>query len=153
MEQYEYEEEKGETAELYEPIHINQNEKNYILNFEIKENNLFLSLNDKEEFFSVNYTRKMNLKEFIKLNPEMKGFNTYNSLYNYLKLSSDNKKINFKKYNDKITLILFGEQLIEIDLFFSKKDVDLNIIEICRELTNVKEKIKDFDILTNQNKE
>ena len=153
MEEYEYEEEKGETVELYEPIHINQNEKNYILNFEIKENNFVLSLKDTEEFFSVNYTRKMKLKELIKLNNEMKSFNTYNSLYNYLKLLSDNKKINFKKYNDKITIILFGEQPFEIDLFFSKKDVDLNIIEICRELSNVKEKIKDIDNITSQNKE
>ena len=67
---------------------------------------------------------------------------------------SDNKKINIKKNNDKITLILLiDKQPIEIDLFRTKKDIDYDFLEICKELSNVKEKIKDMDKVKNENKE
>ena len=153
MEEYEYEEGKGETPELYEPIYINQNGENYTFNFEVKENNIILYINDKKEFFSLNYTRNMKLKDFSDFHKDLQNLKTYNDLYNYFKLLSDNKKINIRKYNDKITIILIGEQSVEIDLFPSKKDINLNIKEICQELSNMKEKIKEIDNLKIQNKE
>ena len=58
-------EDKGETIEIIklEPIKIEQNEINYLLNIETKEDKITFSINDKEQLPSINYVRTMNLKE------------------------------------------------------------------------------------------
>ena len=153
MEEYEIEE-NGETGETIEPIDIIYKEKNYNLNFEIKDENIIFSIIENEEFFLSNFTTNIELKEFKNLSTEFKNIKSYNDLYNYIKPLSDNKKINIKKNNDKITLILLiDKQPIEIDLFRTKKDIDYDFLEICKELSNVKEKIKDMDKVKNENKE
>ena len=153
MEEYEFEE-KGETGETIEPIDIIYNEKNYNLNFKIKDENIIFSIIENEEFFLSNFTTNIELKEFKNLSTEFKNIKSYNDLYNYIKPLSDNKKINIKKNNDKITLILLiDKQPIEIDLFRTKKDIDYDFLEICKELSNVKEKIKDMDKVKNENEE
>ena len=149
MEEYEIEE-NGETGETIEPIDIIYKEKNYNLNFKIKDENIIFSIIENEEFFLSNFTTNIELKEFKNLSTEFKNIKSYNDLYNYIKPLSDNKKINIKKNNDKITLILLiDKQPIEIDLFRTKKDIDYDFLEICKELSNVKEKIKDMDKVKN----
>ena len=111
----------------------------------------------------------MDLKEIKDLNIALSGINSYNDFYDYLKSLSNNKKINIKKNNDKILLILFiedksSQQEIEIDLFPVKKDLNLNIKDIYKQLLNIqkniddlknenKQMIKEINILKNENKE
>jgi hypothetical protein len=163
--------EKGETIEIvnFNPIQIEQNEIKYELNIKSEENVIIFSIRDKSIFPSVNYIRKMNLKKIKDLNVTFSLFNSFNDFYEYLKSLSDNKKLNIKKFNDKISIIfyvevLFKQQLVEIDLFPTKKDVNSNINEILQELSNINLKIDDLkkdndslnkraDYLKNENKE
>ena len=150
--------EKGETfdAPNFEPIKIQQNEINYILNIEINEDKITFSINDKEQFPSINYVRKISLKEIKELNKVFYVINSFNDFYDYLKSLSNNNKLNIKKTQDKITLIFYVEvllkqEIIEIDLYSTKKDINLSVEEIYQELLNMKNKIKEIDNLNIDN--
>jgi len=149
---------KGETAEIrnFEPIKIEQNEINYILNIEADEDKIIFSINDKEQFPSINYIRTMSLKEIKELNNIFNVLNSFNDFYDYLKSLSNNHTLSFIKDNNKITIIFYVEVLlkkekIEIDLYPTKKDINLSIKEIYQELLNIKNKIKEIDNLKNEN--
>ena len=150
MDEYQLFTDKGETEEIikYDPIQISQNEIKYYLNIENQENMITFSLIDKYEFPCVNYIRNMSLKEIKDLNIIFQVLNSFNDFYDYLKLLSNNKKLNIKKYNDKITInffveVLLKQQYIEIDLFPSKKNIEPNIKEIWEELLNIKNIMKE----------
>ena len=70
MEEVSFTTDKRETAEIlnFESIKIEQNEINYILNIEADEDKITFSINDKEQFPSINYIRTMSLKEIKELN-------------------------------------------------------------------------------------
>ena len=142
---------KGETVEIinFDPIHIEQNGIKYDLNIEVKEDKLTFSINDKEQFPSVNYIRTMSFKEIKELNIIFNALNSFNDFYDYLKSLSENKKLNIKKNNDKFVEVLLKKQEIVIDLIPEKKNLDLSIKEIYKELLNMKEEI---NCLKNENK-
>jgi hypothetical protein len=140
------------------PIKIEDNNNNYFLNIGINNDIINFSINDKEQLLSINYIKKMSFKEIKDLNKGFSLLNSINDFYDYLKVLSENKKINIKKDEEKITIILFIEvllkkEIIEINLYPSKIDLDLNIKNICKEIIYIKEKINDIDILKNENKE
>ena len=95
----------------------------------------------------------MSFQEIKGLNKVFTLLDSFNDFYEYLKTLSENKKLNLKKINDKITIIfsvevLSKQQEIEIDLFPSRKDLNTNIAEIYQEILNIKGEI---DFLKNQN--
>ena len=146
--------EQGESVDIvnYAPIQLKLNEINYNLNIEDNEENIIFSINDKEQFPSVNYIRKMNLNEIKCLNKAFNSLNSFNNFYDYLKTLSNNNKLFLKKYDDKIALIISDKESIEIYLFKAKKDLELNIKEICKEFINMKEKMKEIDNIIKENK-
>ena len=77
MEEYVIEE-KGETCEIIEfkPIIIEQKGNNFNLEIKVNSegNDIALSINDKNQFPPVYYSKSMNLKQIKNLN---KAFNTY----------------------------------------------------------------------------
>ena len=163
MEEYQLLTDKGETEEIikYDPIQIGQDEIKYYLNIENQGNMITFSLIDKYEFPCVNYIRNMSLNEIKGLNIIFQVLNSFNDFYDYLKLLSNNKKLNIKKYNDKITInffveVLLKQQYIEIDLFPSKKNIEPNIKEIWEELLNIKnimkENNKEIELLKGEDK-
>ena len=140
------------------PIKIEDNNNNYFLNIDINNDIINFSINDKEQLLSINYIKKLSFKEIKDLNKGLSLLNSINDFYDYLKVLSENKKINIKKDEEKITIILFIEvllkkEIIEINLYPGKIDLDLNIKNICKEIIYIKEKINDIDILKNENKE
>ena len=147
MEEYVIEE-KGETCEIIEfkPIIIEQKGNNFNLEIKINSegNDIILSINDKNQFPPVYYTNSMNLKQIKNLNKAFNTFSTFNDFYNYLKSLTDIKKLNIQKEKDKLSII---NKDIKIDFFASKKDLELNLKDIYEELINIKEKIKEIDIL------
>ena len=164
MEEYQLFTDKGETEEIinYDPIKIAHNEIQYDLNIQISENMITFSIIDKTQIPSIKFQRNMGFKELKDLNLIFQVLNSLNDFYDYLKLLSDNKKLNIKRGNNKISLILnvevlLKQQAIEIDLFQVKKDIDLNIKEIWEELLNIKDKKKEKNeemiILKNENNE
>ena len=97
---------KGETAKIrnFEPIKIEQNEINYILSIEANEDKISFSINDKEQFPSINYTRTMTLKSIKDLNIIFNVLNSFKDFYDYLKSLSNSHKLNIIKDNDKKTI-------------------------------------------------
>jgi len=149
---------KKENIINLDPIKIEYNNNNYILNISINNDIINFSINDKEQLLSINYIKTMNFKEIKDLNKVFSLLNSINDFYDYLKVLSENKKINIKKDEEKISIILFIEVLlkkenIEINLYPGKIDLDLNIKNICKEIIYIKERINDIDILKNENKE
>ena len=162
---------KKETEGLidFNPIQICINEIKYSLNIKTKEDNITFSINDKEQFPSINYIRSMKFNEIKELNKVFSLLNSFNDFYDFLKTLSETNKLNVKKSNDKMSLIFYVEVLlkkneIEIDLFPEKKDLELNIKEIYQELINMKGEINflkkenqklnnDIDFLKKENKE
>ena len=153
MEQYELEELGESILPIdFEPIKIEQNNINYILNIKAIENNITLFLNDTAQFPSIDYIREMSLKEIKDLNKVFFKLNSPNDFYYYLKSLSDNNKLFIKNQDDIFSLILIigTKQEIKIDLYPTKKDIDLNIKEIYQELSNIK---KEISALKKENKE
>ena len=142
----------------FNPIQIELNGNKNDLNIKAKGDIIIFSINDKHEFPSVKYTRKMNIKEIKDLNAVFNSLNSLEDFYNYFKTLSENEKLNIKKEKDKILIIfhvdvLLKKEKIEITLFPKKKDIDSTIKEICQEIINMKEKIQEIDNLKNENKE
>ena len=141
-----------------EPIKIDHNNINYYLNVGINKDNILLSINYKEQLFSINYVKTMNFQEVKNLNKALEALNSINEFYEYLKVLSDNKKIDIKKNGEKISiilniLVLFRQEIVEINLNPGKFDLELNIKSIGKELLYIKEKIKDFDNIKKENKD
>ena len=140
--------EKGETEENnnFESISIIQNNINYILNIETKEDKIIFSINDQEKFPSVSYSKEMALNEIKELNNVFNEINSFYNFYDYLKQLSNSNNLNIKKSNDKIILLLNIEvqQVIEIDLYPIKEHINLinlSIKKIYQELFNTKNKL------------
>ena len=148
---------EGETIEVinYNPLLIKQNEIIYELNVKSEENIITFSINDKSKFSSVYYNKKMSLEEIKNINQVFNSLKSINDFYDYLKLLSDNKKINIKKCNNKLLIIITVEVLLKqqeliIDLFPIRKDIDSSINEIYQELLHLNHQ---FDNLKNENNE
>ena len=143
---------RGETENIidYEPIKIKQNEIEYNLNIKSKGDTITFSINIKNQLLYDNYIRKMRFHNIKELHKAFNSLKSYNNFYEYLKTLSDNEKLNIKKYNDKISLILYLEvaskqENIEIDLFIGKQDLDFNMQVISKVINNLKkenEKLK-----------
>ena len=145
---------EGETPKIveFESIQIKENENIYNLDLKInyEENNLTLSINDKNQFPPVYYIKTMSLKKIKDLNKELKNFNSFDDFYNYLKTLTEEKKLNILKEKNKLSLF---NQDIKIGLVHTKKDLELNIKDIYEELINMKDKIKEIDTFKKENME
>ena len=103
------------------------------MDIESQENKITFTINDKTKIPSVYYVRTLTFEEIKNLNQVFYILNSFNDFYDYLKKLSDNKKLSISKNNNnKISLILnvevlFKQQIIEIDLFLKKKDLDINL--------------------------
>ena len=86
MEEYEINNEKGETDDLTElkEIHIKNDVKDYCLNLRFTEEKIKFSINDNEEMISMKYVRVMNLKEIKGLNKIFYYINSFYDFYDYL---------------------------------------------------------------------
>ena len=137
---------QGETNDIinYDPIKIIQDEIEYKLNIKSKGEIFTFSINVKEQLLYTNYIRTMSFKEIKELNKIFSILNSFNDFYDFLKSLSDKKRLNIKKSNNKISIMIYLEvllkqEIIEIDLFLGKQDIDLNMKIITNEILNIKE--------------
>ena len=156
MEDVQMEQNKEETDNItyFEPIKIKQDKKTYILNIEVNEETITLSI--KEQLSLANYSRNMNYKEIKNLNKIFNSLNSCDNFYEYLKELSNNDKINIENNNNNISIFFYiedqlKEQKVEIVLYQTKIDTNLCLKEIYNELLNLKEKIKEIDYLKEEN--
>ena len=141
-----------------EPIIIMQNNIKYNLIIESQNQIITFSLYENEQFPNLCYTKKFSLKELkdsIKANELIAKDN---DIYNYFKKLSKDKRLNIKKNNNIILLIISSVDLNGneasgiIQLYPRKKDMNTTLKDIYLELNHLKEKIKDIDTLKNENK-
>ena len=156
MEDVQMEQNKEETDNItyFEPIKIKQDKKTYILNIEVNEETITLSI--KEQLSLANYSRNMNYKEIKNLNKIFNSFNSCDNFYEYLKELSNNDKISIENNINNISIFFYiedqlKEQKVEIVLYKTKIDTNLYLKEIYNELLNLKEKIKEIDYLKEEN--
>ena len=157
MEEFQINKNKRETIDKknFEPIILEQNEIKYELNIETKEEMIIFSMIDKNHFPFINYNKTMNFSEIKDLNKKFQEFNSFDDFYAYLKLLSNNKKLNVKKCNNRLSIILnieilLRQETIQIDLFSQKQDINLIIKEIWKEVLINKENIKKISELKNE---
>jgi hypothetical protein len=136
---------EGETSDMliFDQIKIKQDENEYCLNIISKGEKITFSVNVKNQLLYDNYTRKISFNNIKELHKGFSTLRSFNDFYEYLKSLSDKEKLKIKKYNDKISLIIYLEVLfkpenVEIDLIPGKQDIDLNIKTISKELLNMK---------------
>ena len=149
---------EGETSDMliFDQIKIKQDENEYCLNIISKGEKITFSMNVKNQLLYDNYTRKISFNNIKELHKGFSTLRSFNDFYEYLKSLSDKEKLKIKKYNDKISLIIYLEVLfkpenVEIDLIPGKQDIDLNIKTISKELLNMKESdIKELHKKVNQ---
>ena len=96
MDYCEVETNKGETKEniKFDSIQIKQNNNQYELNIEIKDNIIIFIIYEKNKFPTKNYIRKMNFKELINLHKVFNFINSFSDFYKFLKATSDKNSIN-----------------------------------------------------------
>ena len=144
--------EKGETSEIieFESFIIEEKGNKYNLDviFNLEGNYITLSINDKNQFPPTYFAKTMNFKQIKELNESFKSFQTFNDFYIYLKTLSIENKLNIQKEKEILSII---NKDIKIDLIPSKRSLELYMKDIYEELSNIKEKLKEIDILKKEN--
>ena len=148
-EYYEFNDE-GDTPNQFN-FQIEDKGINYNLDIQIDYEIITFSIIDKAQLPYIKYNIKMNFQEIKSLNKTFSKFYSLNEFVDYIKALHDKNKINIKKYNNKISIFFISlNDNIQIDLFPSKIDMDINIKEICAELFVMKESIKEIGTLKNE---
>ena len=106
-----HKEEKDDNIINYEPIKIKQNEIEYNLKIKSKGEIITFLINVKKQLLYDNYIKTMNFKEIKELNKVFYVLNSFNDFYDYLKLLSDKEKLNIRKSDNKISIIIYSEVL------------------------------------------
>ena len=135
------------TPQESESMIIEQNKKIYILNLIKKEDNIILSILDKDNFININYTKKLSFQEIKQLHKLFSILNSCNEFSEYIKTALEKKKINIKKEDQKLILIisveyLFKNNIIEIPLIEQKINLQDSFKEVYQEISLIKEEIK-----------
>ena len=141
--------------ETLEAIKIQQDKNNYILNIEIEGDLMTFKTSIKENIGTTIYNLKLSLQEIKQLHKALNLLNTCKDFYDYLKLLSDNKQLVIKINDNKLSInfyveFLLKKELIELNLFPEKADLNVIVKDICNELTVIKDKLKNLE--ENKNK-
>ena len=133
-----------------ESLIIEQDNKKYILNIEIKVDSIYFKVIEEGTLSLIYFTRKMNLKEIKDIHKEFYGLNSLNEFLDYLKVLYENKELTINKTKDNMSInfkviYLLKTSIVEIPLYLEKENTKNIIKVICKELLLLKEKIKNFE--------
>ena len=144
--------EKGDS----ESITIKQDSNIFTLNILINENSLSINVfeNDNSKYDS--YSKTMTLNEIKEYHKIFSGINSFDEFIDYLKTLVDNKKLTFKKEDDRLILILsteylFQHHLIEIPLLLNNINSKYLSNNLSKEIKLMKEKINYLENNINKN--
>ena len=134
-------------------INIEQENKKYLLNIKILEEEMTLVLSEPEEIENLTFTKKMTLKDIKEIHSYFNGLNECKIFSDYLKGLAENTKLSVAKKEDKLCLnftieFMLKNYSIELILSPEKKNPDQLIKDLCREMNSLKERIK---VLENKN--
>ena len=125
------------------------------MNIEIEDDLMIIKTSIKENIGTTIYNLKLSLQEIKQLHKTLTILNTCKDFYDYLKLLSENKQLNININDNKLSINFFVEfllkkELIELNLFPEKIDLNIIIKDICNELNLIKDKVKNLE--ENKNK-
>ena len=117
-----------------ESLIIEQDNKKYILNIEIKVDSINFKVIEEGTLSLIYFTRKMNLKEIKDIHKEFYGLNSLNEFLDYLKVLYENKELTINKTKDNMSInfkviYLLKTSIVEIPLYLEKENTE-NIIKI-----------------------
>ena len=132
-----------------ETMIIEENGKKYILNIIKEADNIILSILDKDIFPNIKYVKKLFFNEIKELHKLFSILNSCNEFLDYFKSALENKKINIKTDIGKLIInisveYLFKNSIIEIPLLEQKINLQDFSKEICKEISIIKETIKEL---------
>ena len=137
------------TPQEPESMIIEKDEKKYILNIIKEEDYIILNILEKDIFPNTKYIKKLSFKEIKELHKIFSILNSCNEFLDYFKSALENKKINIKKDIEKLVInisveYLFKNSIIEIPLLEQKINLQDFSKEICKEISIIKETIKEL---------
>ena len=115
---------------ISESFELKQDEKNYLLNIEIINQDIILNLSEKSELMK-EYENKLTLEELKQMHRLFLALNSCQEFVDYLKALIENKKIVVKNNTSNLMFIeleveyLFKKNIIKIDLFKKKINFEL----------------------------
>jgi len=138
-----------DTPQEPETMIIEENGKKYILNIIKEADNIILSILDKDIFPNIKYVKKLSFNEIKELHKLFSILNSCNEFLDYFKSALENKKINIKKDIEKLIINIsveyfFKNSIIEIPLLEQKINLQDFSKEICKEISIIKETIKEL---------
>lgn len=145
---------------VVEKITIMKDEIKFLLYIEVKNEIILFKVIKSEQIYSQTYSCKMSLQEIKELNNAFLGIKSCCEFSDFIKALSGKNKINLIETEKCLTInfsieFLLKEQKIQIILYPEKKNFDSAVKNVCKELVELKEKIKDLEkkIEVNNNKE
>ena len=153
------------SQEKTETLNIEQNNKKFLLLIKIQGENMSLIVSIPEEIGNPVYIKKLTLKEIKEKETHnlFLGLNSCSEFCDYLKALAERKKLSINQKDDNLCInfnveYLFKNYSIDFILYPEKKNTEDLIKDLCREVSSLKEKIKDLENknvenLQNENKE
>ena len=133
-----------------EPILIEQENKKYFLNIEIKDNCISFRVNEEGVFPTVYFSRNLSLKDIQELHKSFYGLNSCQEFLEYIRELAVKEELTIKNNNDNLSinfkvLYLLKTSNIEIILGFEKVEINDTIKDICNEIILMRDKIKNLE--------
>jgi len=132
-----------------EPILIEQENKKYFFNFEIRENFISFRVNEEGVFPNEYFSRNLSLKDIQELHKSFYGLNSCHEFLEYTKELAVKDELIIKRNEDNLSinfevLYLLKTSNIEIFLCLEKVEINDTIKEICNEINQMRENVKQF---------
>ena len=135
----------------YESFEIIKGKQNYILNIKLSENNMILSISEKNFFLEV-FQINLNLNEIKLLPVKLKKIYSCQELLNHIKIGIKNNSISISKINEnKISFDVSGNFVFELNKQQNSFDlISKNIYELNSKLKKLE---NNYDNILKENKD
>jgi len=133
-----------------EPILIEQENKKYFLNIEIKDNSINFRVNEEGVFPNTYFSRNLSLKDIQELHKSFYGLNSCKEFLEYVRELAVKEELIIKRNEDNLSinfqvLYLLKTSNIEIILDLEKGEISDTIKDICNEITLMRNKVKELE--------
>ena len=144
---------KGKKISISKKIEINENNGKQKLNIIIEKDYIFFKILYQDPILN-EYSCKYSLNEIKSLHKMFSSISSFNEFFDYINDLSINNRISIQKKEGFIIINLEAEYLfkkynIQMKLFKEKLDIELNFINVFKQLTGLKNLIK---TIYNENK-
>ena len=130
---------------------IEQDNQKYLLNVTIEQDTMTFNISEQDKLGGLSYTTNISFEEIKKKEPKQifSVLNSCQEFIDYLKALSELKKIFIIKKENKISIKFDAEYLlkkynIEIDFLPDKVNSEKLVIDLCKEIKNLKNELEEI---------